>query len=61
MSTRKVLSANKLGKNARLGIRGALNQNNQNIFEIFGEMLTRTLCKKEKEKNYDLYDRANKF
>ena len=45
----------------RMGIRGTLNRNNQNLFQIFGELLTRTSYKKEKEKNYDLYDRAYKF
>ena len=43
-----------------MGIRGTLNRNNQNIFQIFGEFLTRTLCK-NKNKNYDLYDCADKF
>ena len=61
LSTGKVLSTNKLGKQVGMGIRGTLKWNNQNMFQIFCELLTRTSCKKLKGKNYDLYDRADKF
>ena len=51
MSIRKVLSANKFGEMVRIDVGAVLNGNEQSIFHIFGELLTRTSCKKERKKN----------